>query len=512
MHTGVFREPTTRGQQAPEEVTVEGDTEEAQFLPVPRVSQKAHVNSIAEYKRLYDHSISDPNSFWGGIAEGFHWEKKWDLTQPISTYNFDVTKGGVSIKWFPGAQTNICYNCLDRNVILGLGAKIAFYWEGNEPGDASSITYAQLLVRVSKFANVLKSKGIVKGDRVAIYMPMVLESIVAMLACARIGAVHSVVFGGFSAEALSDRIVDSQAKVVVTSDCTFRGSKMIDLKAIVDVAIARCSERAQFTVNTVIIAKNEAKQVQDFTVKLVDGRDEWFHVLEASADPNSAVAWMDSEDYLFMLYTSGSTGKPKGVVHTTGGYMVYAATTLKYTFDLHSDDIYWCTADIGWVTGHTYITYGPLLNGATSVMFEGIPTYPDAGRLWQVVEKYKVTQFYTAPTAIRALMRYGDQYVTPYNLSSLRILGTVGEPINPKAWLWYFHTIGQARCSIVDTYWQTETGGHIITGLPGAITMKPGSASTHFLELHPSCSTKRAKKLQVQAAATWLLRAPGLGR
>eukprot|EP00047_Mylnosiga_fluctuans_P022853 m.128109 g.128109 ORF g.128109 m.128109 type:complete len:931 (+) comp9406_c0_seq1:194-2986(+) len=442
--------------------------------PPERVKSGAHVQSLAQYKEMYDESIRDPEGFWTKIAGNFYWKKSWD---EFHYENYDKSKGKVEIRWFSGALTNICYNALDRHVEAGHSDRIAFYWEGNEPSQASTITYGQLLARVERFANVLKAKGVQKGDTVAIYLPMVVELVVAMLAVARIGAVHSIIFGGFSAEAVADRVMDCKSRVFVTADGVYRGTKLVNLKDITNEAIDKCQARG-FTVEHCIVVNNNVG------CKLLP-RDAWFHELEEAAAPSCPVEWVDAEHPLFMLYTSGSTGKPKGVLHTTGGYMVWASTTFKYTFDYRPEDIYFCTADIGWITGHSYITYGPLCNCATSVLFEGIPTHPDAGRFWQVIEKYKVTQFYTAPTAIRALQRLGNAYPDKYNLSTLRILGTVGEPINPEAWLWYNSAIGHEHCAVVDTWWQTETGGHMLTPLPGATPTKPGSATLPFFGIVP---------------------------
>lgn len=433
------------------------------------------MQSLAEYKKLYDESVQDPEAFWGRIAQQFHWEKGWD---EFHYENFDRTKGRIEIRWLAGAVTNICYNALDRNVEQGLGDKVAFFWEGNDPSKSCTITYAELKARVERFANVLKSKGVKKGDTVAIYMPMVVELVVAMLATVRIGAIHSIIFGGFSAEAVADRLLDCRCRVVITSDGVYRGTKLIALKSIADEAMDKCKARG-FSIPHCIVQNNGVGCV------LRDG-DAWFHELEAAAEPSCPPEWVDAEHPLFMLYTSGSTGKPKGVLHTTGGYMLWTATTFKYTFDYHLSDVYFCTADIGWITGHSYIAYGPLLNGATSVLFEGVPTHPDPGRFWEVIAKYKVTQFYTAPTAIRALQRFGDEFPAKHDLSSLRVLGSVGEPINPEAWLWYNSAVGQGKCAVVDTWWQTETGGHMITPLPGATPTKPGSATLPMFGVVPA--------------------------
>ncbi|MDP8222205.1 MAG: acetate--CoA ligase [Candidatus Lernaella stagnicola] len=446
---------------------------EGKIFPVPEgVQKRAFVGSKEEYKKMWQRSVDDPGGFWGDIAEGFWWHKKWD-----TVYACDFNT--VDIKWFVGAQTNITVNCLDRHLDT-IGDKPAIIWEGNEPGESKIYTYQELYTEVCKCANVLKSKGITKGDRVAIYMPMVPELAIAMMACARIGAIHSIVFGGFSAEALRDRILDSTCKALITTNNVMRGKKLITLKEAADAALQMCADEGHSVDFCLVHQRHDAE------TNIVEGRDIWWHEAMADAEPTCEPEMMDAEDPLFILYTSGSTGKPKGVMHTVGGYMVYTATSFKYVFDYHPGDVFWCTADIGWVTGHSYIVYGPLANGAQSLMFEGVPTYPDPGRFWAVCEKYKVNIFYTAPTAIRAIAREGDEWVKKYDLSSLRLLGTVGEPINPEAWLWYYYTVGGGNCPIVDTYWQTETGGIIITPLPGATAIKPGSATVPFLGVKPS--------------------------
>ena len=444
-------------------------TESKTFPPSPTIAASAHVGSLDGYEQMYDKSINDPDAFWAEIAASFHWFEKWDR---VVDYTFSDS---VSIKWFIGGKTNICYNALDRH-LESRGNQVALLWEGNEPGNDAQITYAQLHERVCKFANGLKARGVEKGDRVCIYMQMIPEAVVAMLACARIGAVHSVVFGAFSADALRDRVNDCSAKVIITQDTALRGKKNdIPMKANADEAAADCP-----SVETIVVVKRTGVEVP-----MQDSRDVWWDDLTAGESAACDAEPMDAEDPLFILYTSGSTGKPKGVLHTTGGYMIWTATTFKYTFDYHDGDIWWCTADVGWITGHSYIAYGPMLNGATQVIFEGVPTYPDAGRFWDVVDKYRVTQFYTAPTAIRALIRCGDEFVTKHDLSSLKVLGSVGEPINPEVWLWYYNVVGKGRCPIVDTWWQTETGGHMITALPGAHALKPGSASRPFFGVEP---------------------------
>jgi acetyl-CoA synthetase len=440
---------------------------EGKIFPVPdSFKEKAYIKSMDEYKAMWEKSISDPDAFWGEIAEGFWWDKKWD-----KVYNSDFNT--VDIKWFEGGKTNITYNCLDRHLDT-IGDQPAIIWEGNEPGETTTLTYKELHAEVCKCANVLKTNGIKKGDRVSLYMPMVPELAIAMMACARVGAVHSIVFGGFSAEALRDRIMDSSCKALITTNNVMRGKKLVTLKEAADAALKMCEE-AGHKVDFSLVHKRH-----DVETQMVEGRDIWWHEAMADASADCPVEVMDAEDPLFILYTSGSTGKPKGVLHTVGGYMVYTATTFKYVFDYHPGDVFWCTADIGWVTGHSYIVYGPLANGAQTMMFEGVPTYPDPGRFWEVCAKHKVNIFYTAPTAIRAIAKEGSEWVAKHDLSSLKLLGTVGEPINPEAWMWYHGTVGGGRCPIVDTYWQTETGGIIITPLPGTTPIKPGSATLPF--------------------------------
>ncbi|MCB2188737.1 MAG: acetate--CoA ligase [Deltaproteobacteria bacterium] len=461
------------------------------YNPPSSFSSKAYVKSLDEYKETYARSISDPEGFWGEVAGDFHWEKKWDK---VLDFNFHKSKGPISIKWFQGGQTNISYNCLDRHLATR-GDQPALLWEGNEPGEDRVLTYQQVYDEVTKFANILRNKfGIKKGDRVTIYLPMIPELSISMLACARIGAIHSVVFGGFSAESLKDRIVDSACSLVITSDGTYRGGKAVTLKQIADEAL-ESSAREGLSVGSMVVVQRVG-QGKGIDCPLVEGRDHWWHELMADSPVGCDPEWMDAEDPLFILYTSGSTGKPKGVLHTTGGYMVYVSLTHRYVFDYHDGDVYWCTADIGWVTGHSYILYGPLLNGARSLMFEGVPTYPDAGRFWEVVDKWGVNIFYTAPTAIRAIMRMGDEYVTRHSRKSLRLLGTVGEPINPEAWRWYNEVVGEMRCPIVDTWWQTETGGILITPLPGAIPTKPGSATLPFFGVEPALLDDEGKEME----------------
>jgi acetyl-CoA synthetase len=439
------------------------------IAPPANFAGQAHCPSLEKYDEMYRRSVEDPDGFWSDIADTFVWNQRWEK---VREFSFDHP---VSIQWFIGGKTNLSVNCLDRHLPTR-GDQTALIWEGNEPNEQGHITYKDLHERVCKFANVLKSLGVTKGDRVCLYLQMVPELPVAMLACARIGAIHSVVFGAFSEDSLRDRIQDSECKLLITQDTALRGKKNdIPMKAKADKAVAQCP-----SIEHVVVVRRTGVDVP-----MESGRDVWYHEAMVDAAPQCEPEWLDAEDPLFILYTSGSTGKPKGVLHTTGGYMVYAATTFKYIFDYQDGDVWWCTADIGWITGHTYIVYGPLCNGATSVMFEGVPTYPDAGRFWDVVDKYKVTQFYTAPTAIRALMREGEEHINKRDLSSLKLLGSVGEPINPEVWLWYWRHIGKERCPVVDTWWQTETGGILITPLPGAHTLKPGSASRPFFGVEP---------------------------
>ena len=430
---------------------------------------KANINA-EQYKTLYKQSIDDPETFWAEQAKNFlSWSKPWDK---VMDYSFDAND--LYIKWFQGGTLNVAYNCIDRH-LESKGEQIAIIWEGDDPNDDKKITFNELHQDVSKFANILKQRGVKKGDRVCIYMPMIPEAGYAMLACARIGAVHSVVFGGFSPEALKGRILDSDCQVVITADEGVRAGKQIPLKANTDKALEDCPN-----VHTVLTVKRTGGDINWF-----EDRDVWYHDAMETVSADCPCEEMDAEDPLFILYTSGSTGTPKGILHTTGGYLLYSAMTTKYTFDLQENDIYWCTADVGWITGHSYLLYGPLANAATTVFFEGVPNYPSASRFWEVVDKHGVTVFYTAPTAIRALMREGDEPVTKTSRASLRLLGTVGEPINPEAWQWYYNVVGEKRCPIVDTWWQTETGGHMLTPLPGATPLKPGSATRPFFGVKP---------------------------
>merc|ERR1739844_706963 len=451
---------------------------------------------------MHAQSVEDPATFWGEIAEKFHW-KMSPTKDNFLSYNFNVNNGPIEIKWMCDGKLNICYNALDRHLDKK-GSQVAFYWEGNDPKDEGKITYSELHKEVCKFANVLKTKGVRKGDRVAIYMPMISELVIAMLACARIGAVHSIIFGGYSADSLSARILDAKARVLVTGDGVYRRKKLIHLLEVADTAlnIVKTSGH-EVEVNIVVChlpRLNENKSEQDYDETISKSwenqRDVWWHDVMKDASEECECEWMDAEDPLFVLYTSGSTGKPKGVLHSTAGYMIYAATTFKYSFDHQPGDVYWCTADIGWITGHSYVTYGPLLNGATSVLFEGTPFYPDYKRCWQIVDEYRVSKFYTAPTAIRSLMAFGSEQIQGFDLTCLKVLGTVGEPINPEAWLWYHKVVGGSQCSISDTYWQTETGGHILTPLPGATPAKPGSACFPFFGVVPHIMNEAGEILE----------------
>lgn len=458
------------------------------------VSARAHIDE-AKYQEMYQRSVSDPDAFWAEQAkELVTWFEPW---KKVSEWDYD----NADIKWFQGAKLNVSFNCLDRHLDTR-GDQVAILWEGDDPAVDKKITYRELHAEVCRFANAMKARGVKKGDRVSIYMPMIPEVIVAMLACTRIGAVHSVVFGGFSPEALKDRILDSDCQVVITSDEGVRGGRPIPLKANTDKALESCPN-----VHTVFVVKRTGGEIA-----WKDGRDVWYEEAMASADAVCEPEAMDAEDPLFILYTSGSTGKPKGVLHTTGGYLLYAAITHKYVFDYHDGDIYWCTADVGWVTGHTYIVYGPLANGAVSLAFEGIPTYPDASRFWQVVDKHDVNIFYTAPTALRALMSQGDEPVKKASRKTLRLLGTVGEPINPEAWEWYYHVVGDERCPIVDTWWQTETGGILITPLPGATALKPGSATRPFFGVVPELVDAEGNVLEGENQGGLCIRQPWPGQ
>ena len=446
---------------------------------------------------MYERSVKDPDGFWAEQAREFiTWSKPWTK---VSDWSFDANS--LHIKWFVGGKLNASYNCLDRH-LEKRGNQTAILWEGDDPKEDRKITYRELYAEVCRFSNVLKSRGVKKGDRVCIYMPMIPETVVAMLACARIGAVHSVVFGGFSPQSLADRILDSDCRVVVTADEGLRGGKRVPLKKNADEALVKCPN-----VHTVIVCRRTGGQVA-----WKDGRDFWYHDLTAKAEAVCPPEEMDAEDPLFILYTSGSTGKPKGVLHTTGGYLAFVASTHKYIFDYHDGDIFWCTADVGWVTGHSYIVYGPLANGAISMMFEGIPNYPSASRFWEAVDKHKVNIFYTAPTAIRALMREGEGPVKKTSRASLKLLGTVGEPINPEAWEWYYHVVGEGRVPIVDTWWQTETGGILITPLPGATRLKPGSATRPFFGVTPAIVDNEGRLLDGECSGNLVVTRPWPGQ
>ncbi len=448
------------------------------IVPVPVDLAKSAWCNEAAYNEMYARSIADPEGFWAEQAGRLDWIETWSSVKTVDY------RGDVTIRWFDGAKLNACVNCIDRH-LPARADQTAIIWEGDDPADDAAITYAELHEKVCRLANLLKAQGVGKGDRVTIYMPMIPEAAYAMLACARIGAVHSVVFGGFSPDSLAGRVQDCESNCVITADEGIRGGKPIPLKANTDKALESCP-----TVKSVIVVKRTGGEID-----WVEGRDVWYEEGTAAQSAECPAEPMDAEDPLFILYTSGSTGKPKGVMHTTGGYLLYAAMTHQYVFDYHDGDIYWCTADVGWVTGHTYIVYGPLANGAITLMFEGVPNYPDTSRCWQVVDKHKVNIFYTAPTAIRALMREGDGPVTKTSRTSLRLLGSVGEPINPEAWMWYYHVVGEERCPIVDTWWQTETGGILITPLPGATALKPGSATRPFFGVTPLIVDAEGKEL-----------------
>lgn len=469
------------------------------FYPLKEFSQEAYIKSMAEYEEMYNRSMSDPDGFWSEMAAQLHWFKPWDK---VVEYDFI----NANISWFSGGKLNVSYNCLDRHLNTWRKNKAALIWQGDPLEESKTYTYQQLHRETCRFANVLKKKGITRGDRVAIYMPMIPQLAIAMLACTRIGAIHNIVFGGFSAESLRNRIQDSNCKMLITADAGLRGGKSIKLKDTSDLALKDCP-----SIESVICYRRSG-----IPVNMQEGRDFWWDEEIGAADISNTcpAEEMDAEDPLFILYTSGSTGKPKGVLHTTGGYLVQVNTTAKYVFDIKDKDTYWCTADIGWVTGHSYIIYGPLSLGATSLMFEGIPNYPEPDRFWEIVEKYQVNIFYTAPTAIRAMMRDGQKWPERHDLSSLRLLGSVGEPINPEAWMWYHTIIGQGKCPIVDTWWQTETGGILITPIPGAIPTKPGCATRPFFGVDPlvirqdgsECDVNEGGYLVIQKAWPGIMR------
>ncbi len=460
----------------------------------PETAAYAHIDANT-YRTLYRQSIDEPEAFWSKQAEKFlQWIQPWS-----EVVSYDYPKG--EINWFTGGKLNVSVNCLDRH-LKDRADQVAIIWEGDDPAKDQKITYRQLHEQVCKFANVLKSQGVKKGDRVCIYLPMLAEAAVVILACTRIGAIHSIVFGGFSADALKDRILDADCRFLICADEGYRGGKTVPSKINADKAAANCPN-----LKTVIVIRNTGNNIP-----WNDHRDVWYHQAMADASADCLPEAMDAEDPLFILYTSGSTGKPKGVLHTTGGYLLHAAMTHKYVFDYHDGDIYWCTADIGWVTGHSYIIYGPLCNGATTLMFEGVPTYPEADRFWRVVDKHQVNIFYTAPTAIRSLMAQGDEFVKRTDRSSLRLLGSVGEPINPEAWEWYYHIVGNERCPIVDTWWQTETGGILITPLPGATALKPGSATLPFFGVQPAILDNEGNELAGEAEGLLVICRPWPGQ
>jgi acetyl-CoA synthetase len=458
------------------------------FPPPPEFSARAHIRSLEEYEALYKESIADPEKFWAGVASELHWFEPW-----TKVLDWKLPEA----RWFVGGKTNLSYNCVDRHALGARREKTALIWEG-EPGEIRRLTYAELHVEVQKFANALKGLGIRKGDRVAIYMGMTPELAIALLACARIGAIHSVIFGGFAATAIADRVVDAGCVAIITQDASYRRGNQIQLKRIVDEALPACP-----TVKNVIVYRRTGSPVQ-----MEPERDHWWHDLMLGAADECPAEVMDAEDPLYILYTSGTTGKPKGLVHTTGGYAVQTYLTAKYVFDLHEEDVYWCTADIGWVTGHSYVVYGPLQNGATVLIYEGAPNWPDFSRFWKIIDDHKVSIFYTAPTAIRAFIKWGDEYVTKHSLASLRLLGTVGEPINPEAWMWYREKIGHNRCPIVDTWWQTETGAILIAPIPGAVPTKPGSATRPFFGIEPQVVTKEGEPVPAGSGGLLVVRKP----
>ena len=469
--------------------TIESILQEGRsFRPPDRFRERARIGSEDEYRAMYRRSLEDPEAFWSEVASELHWFEQWS---DVHVWDEPFTK------WFVGGKTNLAYNALDHQIAQGRGNKVAFFWEG-EPGDRRVLTYSDMLREVSKFSNVLKARGVRKGDRVAIYMPLIPEAAVAMLACARIGATHSVVFGGFSAHALADRVNDAQAKVIVTADGGWRRGTVLPLKPAVDECADDCP-----SLESVIVVRRT-----DNDVDMEPGRDFWYHELMRFASPECPAEPLDAEHPSFILYTSGSTGTPKGVLHTTGGYQTFTYLTTRYVFDLKENDVFWCTADVGWITGHSYVVYGPMFNGATQVMYEGAPTFPHPGRFWQLVETYRTTVFYTAPTAIRAFMKLGVEHPEGFDLSSLRLLGTVGEPINPEAWMWYRRIIGGDRCPIVDTWWQTETGGIMLTTLPGVHHAKPGSAGLPFFGVEPAIVDRSGKEVGANEGGFLAMKSP----
>ncbi len=479
--------------------------ETRKFPPPAAFSAKAHIKSMQQYEQMYRESIDNPEGFWGEKASELHWFRKWSRV-----LEWDLPDA----KWFVGGKTNLCYNCVDRQVKEGYGDKVALVWEGEPMGEAGGpgpevrkLTYHDLLREVSKFANVLKKLGVRRGEVVTIYLPMVPELVVAMLACARIGAAHSIIFGGFSAAAIRDRVADAQSKIIVTADGGWRRGKQVPLKFTVDDALHEQEVKAlgRLVQNVVVLKRCGT------VVNMTPGRDHWWHELMSEASDRCPCEEMDSEDLLFILYTSGTTGKPKGIMHTTGGYMVYTYLTSRYVFDLHSEDpseLFWCTADIGWITGHSYIVYGILPNRVPTFMYEGAPNHPGPDRFWDIVERHRITKLYTAPTAIRAFMKWGDEHPRKHDLSSLRVLGTVGEPINPEAWMWYHQIIGGGRCPIVDTWWQTETGGHLITPLPGVTATVPGSCTRPFFGIDPAVVDKNGKEQPANTGGFLVIRKP----